>query len=87
MIRRALYEVLLFLLPFALYAIYLRLRRDEEVSQVRTHPWTLLFVSGLVLVAASLAILGLTEGAGQRGVYVPAKVENGQVTPGHVVAP
>jgi hypothetical protein len=87
MIRRLVYEVLLFLLPFALYAVYLRLTRDESQTRTRTHPWTVLFVSGLVLVAASLVILGLTEGAGRQGVYVPAHVENGTVVPGHVDAP
>ena len=84
MIRRFLYELLLFLLPFALYAAYLRVSKGEEVGPARSHPWTMLFISGLVLVAASFLILGLVEGAGQRGTYVPPHVEDGRVVPGHV---
>ena len=50
MIRRFLYEALLFLLPFALYAVYLRLAERDQSASVRKHPWTFLFASGLVLV-------------------------------------
>ena len=84
MIRRFLYEALLFLLPFALYAAYLRLAKQEEVDATRKHPWTFLFASGLALVAASFLIWGITEGSGQQGVYVPPHVEDGRVVPGHV---
>ena len=84
MIRRFLYEALLFLLPFALYAVYLRLAERDQSASVRKHPWTFLFASGLVLVAASFVIWGVTEGSGQQGVYVPPHVENGRVVPGHV---
>jgi hypothetical protein len=84
MIRRFLYELLLFLLPFALYAAYLRVSRRENFGLSRDHPWTMLFASGLLLVAASFLYLGLVEGAGQSGTYVPPHVENGRVVPGHV---
>ena len=84
MIRRFLYEALLFLLPFALYAAYLRLAKRDESGGERKHPWTFLFASGLVLVAASFLIWGITEGSGQQGVYVPPHVEDGRVVPGHV---
>jgi hypothetical protein len=86
MIRRFLYETLLFLLPFALYAAYLRLAKRDENAGERKHPWTFLFASGLVLVAASFLIWGITEGSGQQGVYVPPHVEDGRVVPGHVDA-
>jgi hypothetical protein len=87
MIRRALFELLLFLLPFALYAVYLKLAKEEpaETKSVRAHPWTVLFVSGLLLVAASFLIWGIQDGAGQQGVYVPPHVEDGRVVPGQVV--
>jgi phosphoglycerol transferase MdoB-like AlkP superfamily enzyme len=84
MIRRVLYEVLLFLLPFALYGVYLRISKRGEDAPARAHPWSVLFVSGLVLVAASFVIWGVTEGSGQQGVYVPPHVEDGRVVPGHV---
>ena len=85
MIRRLLFETLLFLLPFALYGIYWRLSERDESAPKPVHPWTVLFASGLSLVAASFLIWGITEGAGEQGVYVPPHVENGRVVPGHVV--
>ena len=84
MIRRFLFEALLFLLPFALYGIYWRLSKQDESTPTRAHPWTVLFASGLALVAASFIIWGVTEGSGQQGVYVPPHVENGRVVPGRV---
>jgi Family of unknown function (DUF6111) len=86
--RRALYEVFLFLLPFVLYFLYTRVApRDEEGKLSHAHPWLWLFVAGLLLVIASFVWLGVTEGAGSRGVYVPARNEHGKVVPGHFENP
>jgi len=84
MIRRILFEMLLFLLPFALYAVYWKLWTREENAPAPRHPWTILFASGLGLVAASFLIWGITEGAGEAGRYVPPHVEDGRIVPGHV---
>ena len=84
MIWRIFFEILLFLLPFALYGVYLRLSKRDAETPARPHPWTILFISGLVLVAASFVIWGVTEGAGEQGVYIPPHVENGRVVPGRV---
>ena len=84
MISRIFFDLLLFLLPFALYAAYLRAREhDAEVPS--KHPWTALFISGLVLVAASFVVWGLFDDANQRGVYVPPHLEDGRLVPGRVV--
>jgi heme/copper-type cytochrome/quinol oxidase subunit 3 len=83
MIRRIVFDVLLFLLPFALYGLYWRFSAKPG-ERATAHPWNYLLISGLVLVAASFVLWGITEGAGQQGVYVPAHVENGRVIPGHV---
>lgn len=85
MIRRALFDVLLFLLPFALYGLYWRFSPSPNTRGV-AHPWSYLLISGLVLVAASFVIWGVTEGSGERGIYVPAHLEEGRVVPGHVGA-
>ena len=88
MIRRLLYETLLFLAPFALYFVYWRLapvRAGADGASARSHPWNYLFAAGLALVALSFLVLGVTEGAGQRGTYIPPHVENGSVVPGQVV--
>ena len=84
MIRRFMFELLLFLTPFALYAAYLKVSKYDAEKPPHPHPWTSLFVVGLVLVAGSFVIWGVTEGAGQLGTYVPPHVENGHVVPGHV---
>jgi hypothetical protein len=84
MIRRFLFEALLFLIPFALYGLYWRLSKQDERAPAGGHPWTVLFASGLALVAASFVIWGVTEGSGQLGVYVPPHLENGHVVPGRV---
>ena len=85
MISRIFFDLLLFLLPFALYAAYLRLRKHDEEAPSRQHPWTALFISGLVLVAASFVFWGLLENANQRGVYIPPHLEDGRLVPGRVV--
>ncbi len=85
MISRVFFDVLLFLLPFALYLAYLRLREEDEGASSKQHPWTSLFISGLVLVAASFVFWGLFENANQRGVYIPPHLEDGRLVPGRVV--
>jgi hypothetical protein len=85
MISRVFFDLLLFLLPFALYAAYLRLREHDEDRTAKQHPWTALFVSGLLLVAASFVLWGLVENANQRGVYVPPHLEDGRLIPGRVI--
>ena len=86
MIRRILFDLLLFLLPFVLYAVYWRLaRRGDPEQAAKPHPWAMLFIAGLALVAASFVWIGLVEGNRDKGgVYVPAHNENGQVVPGRI---
>jgi hypothetical protein len=80
MLRRLFYDLLLFLLPFALYWIYIRFGGRTEP---RPTPWTILFISGLVLVVVSFVWLGVAEDVTVKGNYVPAHVENGKVVSGH----
>ena len=83
MIRRILFDVLLFLLPFAIYGLYWRFSPNPG-TRTAAHPWSYLLISGLMLVAASFVVWGIAEGSGQQGIYVPAHLENGHVVPGHV---
>lgn len=86
--RRALYELLLFLLPFALYFLYTRVApRNDEGALHHAHPWLWLFVAGLVLVIFGFVWVGVTEGSGSTGAYVPAHQQNGEVVPGHFEEP
>jgi hypothetical protein len=83
---RVIYEMFLFLLPFALYFLYTRVAaRDEEGKLGHAHPWAWLFVVGLLLVIASFVWLGLTDN--NDGVYVPAHSEGDKIVPGHYENP
>jgi hypothetical protein len=84
MIRVIFTRILLFLLPFALYAIYLFLLRWRPNVARPATPWTALFIAGLALVVLSFVVLGLTEGESTQGVYIPPHAVNGKVIPGHV---
>jgi len=83
-IREIVLRILLFAIPFALYAIYLYLRHWRVSATVPETPWLWLIVSGLLLVIASFVYVGLTEGETTQGVYVPPNVVNGKIVPGHV---
>jgi hypothetical protein len=85
MTGRTIFVVLLFLLPFALYALYLRVRRQGEDARPIAHPWTGLIITGLALVVASFLFWGVFEDANQRGVYVPPHLEDGRLVPGRVI--
>ena len=54
MIRTFAIRALLFALPFAVYALYYMLSQGQSGQPSRDTPWTVLFVAGLVLVAAFL---------------------------------
>jgi len=83
-IREILLRVLLFAIPFALYGLYLFLTRRRLGANAPDTPWFWLIVSGLLLVIASFVYVGLTEGDGTQGQYVPPHEVNGKVVPGHV---
>jgi hypothetical protein len=83
MIREVGERALLFLVPFAIYGVYLLLVLRQRPTRPPT-PWALLFIVGLVLFVASFIYVGLTEGETTKGVYVAPHVVNGKVVPGHV---
>jgi hypothetical protein len=85
MTSRVIFVVFLFLLPFALYALYLRFRGQDESAPTIGHPWTELIIAGLVLVAGSFVLWGVFDDANQRGVYVPPHLEDGRLVPGRVI--
>jgi hypothetical protein len=73
----------LFLLPFALFAIYLALRLRFPLA---VEHWTRGRLSWLTiagLAAAALGLLALNAFAPRgHGLYVPAHLENGIIVPG-----
>jgi len=84
MIRAVLTEIGIFLVPFAVYALFLAASRSGLFVQTS---WPVTIVARLVLVALVLVIAGLISfahysGGGPDSTYVPAHIENGKFVPG-----
>jgi hypothetical protein len=75
-------ELLLFLLPFALFALWLALRQRTPFKWIHWEgqvPW--LVVAGFVVASGWLLYTGIFAPRGH-GSYVPAHMENGVFVPG-----
>jgi hypothetical protein len=81
MVRPFLYETVLFLLPFAIYALWLVIRRVDVVDAEtwRRAPILVLLLAALLTTGAGLALFGHFHAAPAGSVYVPAHVENGRL--------
>jgi ABC-type proline/glycine betaine transport system permease subunit len=84
MIRPVITEVSIFLIPFALYALFLLASRQGVIAPVA---WPMpvvvrLTIAALVLVIVSLVLLAQFSGAPPGATYVPAHIENGKFMPG-----
>ncbi|WP_448033984.1 DUF6111 family protein [Bradyrhizobium liaoningense] len=84
MIRTVLTEIGIFLIPFAVYALFLAATRSGLFAR---SSWPVPIVARLALVAIVLVIAGLIglahfSGAPPDSTYVPAHVENGKLVPG-----
>ncbi|HEY1365338.1 MAG TPA: DUF6111 family protein [Xanthobacteraceae bacterium] len=84
MVRPFLTELVLFLTPFALYAIFLWATRAGvlDVGQ-----WTLprigwLSMAALLLMIGSFLVLAQWSGAPPGSTYIPAHLEGGKFVPG-----
>jgi hypothetical protein len=83
MTRAVIQGLVLFLLPFVLFAIYLVSRRRNPLTWSHWSDQSLwLAIAGLSFVIVSLVATGLLAER-QTGIYVPTHVENGRVVPGH----
>jgi hypothetical protein len=84
MIRPVLTEVLLFLMPFLLYAVFLWATR-AGVMDLQSWPIArvaTLAIVALVLVVGSFIWFAHFTGAPPGSTYVPAHLENGKLVPG-----
>ncbi|HKG83659.1 MAG TPA: DUF6111 family protein [Beijerinckiaceae bacterium] len=82
MFRAFFEEALLFLIPFAIFALYLILRRRNPFLWAHWSDQSFwLVVAGLIIAAASLLYTGLTAER-HEGAFVPPHLENGRVVPG-----
>ena len=84
MIRPAFTEIGIFLVPFAVYALFLIATRSGLLVQ---SSWPVnvigkLMLGSLLLVVLSLVLLAQFSGAPPHSTYVPAHIENGKLVPG-----
>ena len=84
MIRPAFTEVLIFLIPFAVYALFLLATRSGLLLQTSwpVHVVAKLVLGALLLVIASFILLAHFSGAPPNSTYIPAHIENGKFVPG-----
>lgn len=83
MTRAVVQGVILFLLPFVLFGAYLVvLRRNPLLWSHWSDKSLWLTIAGLSFVVMSLIATGLLDER-RTGTYVPTRVENGRVIPGH----
>ena len=84
MIRPVATEVLLFLAPFVLYAVFLW---ATKAGVMHPNSWPMsriawLVIAALLLMVGSFIYFAHFSGAPVGSVYVPAHVENGKFVPG-----
>jgi hypothetical protein len=84
MIRPALTEIGIFLIPFVVYALFLISTRSGLLVQ---SSWPVnvigkLLLGALLLVIASFVLLAQFSGAPPNSTYIPAHLENGRLVPG-----
>ena len=84
MIRPALTEVGIFLIPFAVYALFLITTRSGLLVQSSwpAHRLAKLLLGSLLLVVVSFVLLAHFSGASPDSTYIPAHIENGKFVPG-----
>jgi hypothetical protein len=85
MIRPVATELLLFLVPFALYALYLWATKRGGVLDRANWPlahvlW--LLIAAFALVIGSFIVLAQWGGAPPGSTYIPAHMEDGKFVPG-----
>ncbi|HEY7386436.1 MAG TPA: DUF6111 family protein [Beijerinckiaceae bacterium] len=82
MIRAIFGEALVFLLPFAVFALFLVLRRRNPFKAEAWSDSALwLVIAGLASVVIALLVTGLTSER-QTGAFVPPHLEDGRLVPG-----
>ena len=84
MIRPALSEVGIFLIPFAVYALFLIASRSGLLVQTSwpLHVIGKLAIGALLLVVVSFILLAHFSIGTTNSTYIPAHVENGKFVPG-----
>jgi hypothetical protein len=79
--------ILPLILPTVLYLVWMRLPdwpQHGEVAGRGALPWLWLAATGVVLLAAVLFVVTVHYGTSTPGIYVPPRLENGRIVPGHI---
>jgi hypothetical protein len=84
MIRPALTEIGIFLIPFAVYAVFLFATRSGLLVKTSwpLHMIARLVLGSLLLVVVSFILLAHFSGGAPHSTYVPAHIEDGKFVPG-----
>lgn len=85
MLRIALIDILLFALPFLIYAAYMvavKGTAPESVWQAAPIFW--LLAAGFGLLFVTMATLVQFSGGERSGTYHPSVIENGEIKPGGI---
>lgn len=93
MIRQILTILIPLIAPTVAYFIwgwFMRKRKHDleegkHLDSWQTWPWRYLVGSGAILMMISLLLLGLSADGNLEGTYVPPKVIDGELVPGHFV--
>jgi Family of unknown function (DUF6111) len=87
MIRPVLIEFVLFLTPFALYAVFLWLTKTHVLDRGNWPPKVVgsLAIAALILMIGSFFAFAHFSGAPPGSTYEPARMEDGKLVPGRVV--
>lgn len=85
MARFLVFDAIFFLLPFALYALWLVATRGSlsNIADWQARTIAALAVGGAVLVIGSIVVFVHFGGEPPGGKYIPAHMEDGKIVPGH----
>ena len=87
MLRVFLTIVLPLLVPTAIYLLWMGIvSATQEGSTIpwAALPWIWLAGTGVALLVIVLLVVTVHFGAPQEGIYVPPRLEDGQIIPGHI---
>lgn len=85
MLRIALIDILLFLLPFAIYGVYMvSIKGVAPATLWQGAPVFWLLTAGVGLLLVVMAMVIQFSGGKPGGVYHPPSLENGVIRPGEI---
>jgi uncharacterized membrane protein YdcZ (DUF606 family) len=87
MLKKIIFTVIPFLLPFILYVAYWFIARRREKLSAGQVPWIWLTGAGAALSLVTVAVLIQSTGAPPGSEYIPPRMEDGVLKPGEYRQP